>query len=79
YLETSSIPATSSVTLSRQTTRQWELRNAPENRTKFLCPTREYDALGRLWKQSFPYADREAPAFTIFTYDKAGRLSQQEA
>ncbi|MFB1483303.1 RHS repeat-associated core domain-containing protein [Corallococcus sp. RDP092CA] len=41
--------------------------------------TREYDALGRLWKQSFPYADREAPAFTIFTYDKAGRLSQQEA
>ncbi|RKH68732.1 RHS repeat-associated core domain-containing protein [Corallococcus aberystwythensis] len=41
--------------------------------------TREYDALGRLWKQSFPYSDRETPALTVFTYDKAGRLSQQEA
>ncbi|MCY1044145.1 hypothetical protein OV208_22700 [Corallococcus sp. bb12-1] len=41
--------------------------------------SREYDALGRLWRQSFPYSDREAPAFTVFTYDKAGRPLQQEA
>ncbi|NOK35728.1 hypothetical protein HMI49_21245 [Corallococcus exercitus] len=40
--------------------------------------TREYDALGRLWKQSFPYSDRETPAVNVFIYDKAGRLSQHE-
>ncbi|RKH45243.1 RHS repeat-associated core domain-containing protein [Corallococcus sicarius] len=41
--------------------------------------SREYDALGRLWRQSFPYSAWETPSFTVFSYDKAGRLLQQEA
>ncbi|NOK11035.1 RHS repeat-associated core domain-containing protein [Corallococcus exercitus] len=40
--------------------------------------TREYDALGRLWRQSFPYSEREVPALTVFSYDNAGRLLRQE-
>ncbi|RKG83990.1 hypothetical protein D7W82_23580 [Corallococcus sp. CA049B] len=73
YLETSSIPASTSVTLSRQTTRQWELRNAPENRTKFLCPIRGYSG------ESDSQQGQLRDVVTVRDCDAYGNIASEEA